>query len=545
MNLSRFAVVGCLGLLLAAPAHAGADGGKMKNAPQAGRWHPETPLLRNLPAGTVVQTRISRVELYPGGALIERVGQVEVAPGEVRLVVPALPYAVAVNSLQISGFGKDAQAGSTFLEAGTLVEARPKELVDLEIARDAVERQDQGLAQREEALQARLELLTGLAGNAAGQAGIAPEALAKMLDYAQAERMRVAADLAKVQEERAQVAPKLEALRKDHTELQTKLQRPVKHVVVEVSVLGRTKIPLQVRYFVAGPSWRPRHIARYEPETGQLQIATQAWCLQDTGEDWQDVDVSVSTTQPAAGLEAPYGRPLEVWTDKLDEGVRAHESRAVREDPGGGSGLAAGGPQRFELGKVSIPSGELGKRLPLESATAVAQVDRLAVPRIDGAVYMTLQWKNPRLTPVLAGEAALLRGSDYVGTAALPAVHPGELLTLPFGRDPQLTIRRERVSRDTDNSAKAVTMKQRFRFVLQNSSARPASLEVREQLPVPRDRSVKVSQDAGTLAATPGGKDLPAGTVLWHLDVPAGAQKVWEFAWTLVAPAGTRVLGAD
>ncbi|MBI5609991.1 MAG: DUF4140 domain-containing protein, partial [Deltaproteobacteria bacterium] len=272
MTAFRVAALACLGLLLAAPAHAGADSGKLKNAPQAGRWRPETPLLRNLPVGTVVQTRISKVELYPGGALIERVGQVEVAPGDVRLVVPALPYAVAVNSLQISGFGKEAQAGSTFLEAGTLVEARPKELVDLENARDAVERQDQGLAQREEALQARLELLTGLAANAAGQAGITPDALAKMLDYAQQERLRAMADLAKVQEERALLAPKLEALRKDHTELQTKLQRPVKHVVVEVSVLGRTKIPLRVRYFLAGPSWRPRHIARYEPETGQLQI---------------------------------------------------------------------------------------------------------------------------------------------------------------------------------------------------------------------------------------------------------------------------------
>lgn len=538
-------VLPLIGLLAGMPALAGADGGKMKNAQYNQRWRPETPQLRDLPVGTVVQTQITKVELYPGGALIERVGAVEVGPGEARLVVPSLPYALQVNSLQISGFGKEAVAGSTLLEAGTMVEARPKELVDLETARDQLERQDQVLGQREDALQQRIELLTTNATQAGGQAGITPEALNKMLDFAFQERLRVTMELGKVQDERAALQPKLEALRKDHEALKAKLQRPVKHVVVEVTAATKVRIPLTVRYFLHGPSWQARHVVRYEPASGQLHVATQAWCLQDTGEDWNDVQLAVSTARLAAGLDAPQGQALEVWTDKLDEGVRARESAASGEHAGHGAGLPVAGPQRFQLGKASVPSGDRGRKVAMDSASGSAAATRLAVPRADSGVYLTLQWKNPRKSAVLPGEAALLHGSDYVGTATLPAVHPGEMLTLPFGRDPQFSAARLRILRETDSSGRGVALHQRFSYELQNQTLTAATVEVRDQLPTGRDRSVKVSQEPGGLASAAGGKELPAGTLIWRVDVPAGASKTWELGWTVTAPAGTRVLGAD
>lgn len=544
-RLRWLAMLPLVGLLGSLPVLAGADGGKAKNAQYNARWRPETPLLRDLPVGTVVQTHITKIELYPGGALIERAGTAVLGPGEARLVVPSLPDALQVNSLQISGFGKEAVAGSTLLEAGTMVEARPKELVDLESGRDQLERQDQVLGQREEALQQRLELLTTNATQAGGSGGITPEALNKMLDFAFQERLRVTMELGKVQDERATLQPKLEALRKDHEALKARLQRPVKHVVIEVTAATRVKIPLIVRYFVHGPSWRPRHVVRYEPATGQLSVATQAWCLQDTGEDWSDVQLAVSTARLAAGLEAPVVQPLEVWTDKLDEGVRARESQAVGEHSGPRIGLPSAGPQRFELGKATVPSGERGRKVALDAAVAPAAAERLAVPRADKGVYLTLQWKNPRQSAVLPGEAALLYGSDYVGTATLPAIHPGEVLTLPFGRDPQFSVIRQRIVRESENSARSVTLHQRFSYALLNESRTAASVEVRDQLPTARDRSVKVSQDPGGLTSVPGGKELPTGTVIWRIDVAPGAPKSWEFGWSVVAPAGTRVLGVD
>ena len=117
------------------------------------------PMLRNLPEGQVVDSKITHVEVYPSGALIERVGTVNLDSGEHRLVIPGLPNAIQAKSLYISGFSKDATAGSTFLESGTLVEFRPAELVKLEGELQALEEEEMELTSLEAALKSRKELM--------------------------------------------------------------------------------------------------------------------------------------------------------------------------------------------------------------------------------------------------------------------------------------------------------------------------------------------------------------------------------------------------
>lgn len=527
-------------LLLPAPTLAGGKNfeGQYRN------WRPDAPLLRNLPDGTLVQTRITRVEIYPGGALIERSAEVELPPGESRLVVPALPDAIQATSLQIAGFGKEAVAGSTFLEAGTLVEARPKELVELEQALSQLEGEDRQLAAREAALHQRKDLLAGIVAKlSVSGPGVAE--VVRALDLVQQESLRIDAELAKLDADRQKLTPRLEAVRQDHDELKKRLQRPVKHVVVEVTAQSKVKLPLLLRYFLHGPTWKPRHVARFDPQGGQLTLETYAWLVQDTGEDWQDVPLTVATARPGGGLHAPVAGPMEVHADKQDEGVVAGEARRLREDPDTASGLAAGGLRLFQAGKVSLPSGERGRRVLLETTQAAAETTRLAVPRLEPGVYLRLQWKNPRITPLLAGEAALLHGADYVGTATLPVVQPGEVLTLPFGRDPLVTVTRTRTAREVVEAGRGQTIRHVYAFSARNDLGKPVAVEVRDQLPVAKDRAVKVSHDGGSLPAAPGGKDQAAGTLVWKLEVPAGQQTAWDLRWSVSVPAGQRVLGAD
>jgi uncharacterized protein (TIGR02231 family) len=237
---------------------------------------------------------------------------------------------------------------------------------------------------------------------------------------------------------------------------------------------------------------------------------------------------------------------VEVSAEKQDAGRVAGEARGLSEVGNQTFVPAPGGQREFAVsGMVTVESGSKGRRVLLETVKAQADASRTAIPRANPGVYLRLAIRNPLITSLLAGEAALFNGADYVGSAVIPVVLPGETLTLPFGRDPAVDLVRARTSRDVDAAAKGQTIRYRYRFSATSRLPRPVTVEVRDLLPVAKDRSVKVAMDAGSPAPAPGPKDSPQGTILWRMDVPAGGTQSWEFGFSVSAPAGQRIVGAD
>jgi len=502
-------------------------------------------MLRDLPEGTVLLSRMTRVEVYPTGALIERQASVKLEEGRHRLVLPALPESVDPAALYISGFGADASAGSTFVEAGTLVEARPKHLVELEQRLAKAERQQRTLTDREAVLGKRLELLVANSVSLGGGPRLAPEQLTALLDRAEAELTGLHARIAEVQQQSAELEPEVTALREQHQALLAELQRPVKHVVVEVTTRRATELPLVVRYYVGGPTWEPRHVARWNPREDKLTLETYAWVVQRTGESWEEVQLVVAAARAERGLRAPSGHALLVQLQKGHERVagQAHRLRELATSPARGFGQQA---RRFTLkDKASVLSGQRGQRVLLETLTLTAEARRVAIPRVAPGVYLELALRNPRLTSLLAGAVALFHGSDYVGTASLPAVLPGEQVVLPFGPDPEVHIERRLAGREATQRGRTQKIAYRLEYTLRSGLGRPARVVVKEQLPTSRDRLVRVTTTADELGSSKGGRDEPAGTRIWTVTVPPGGEEAWTLGYSVSAPVGRRVAGID
>ncbi len=539
--------LGLLGFAGGVAAGEGQQAQKYSNArfQMARSFRAAAPLLRDIPAGNVVESKTTRVDVYPSGALIERTGSVVLTAGEQRIVVPALPEGLQAASLHVSGFGAGAVAGSTFLESGTLIETRPPELVELEETLRTLEARERVLAASDAALLQRREFLIENGKRLTADGLPSVDALRQTLDFATAELEAIDAKRADIAEKRLELAPDLEQYRREHQELRARLERPVKHVVIEVTAKEARELPLVIRYFVTGPSWTPRHVARYDTNSGELTLETYAWVVQETGEAWENVTLHISTARPAEGLMPPQAPAPQVWLEEGRQRVAGEVQRLGEQAGFAAVGGSAGLRDFAPAGAVTVASNARGRRILLETTGVQTEARRVAVPRINPAVYLLLSLRNERMTALLPGEASLFNGTDYVGTAALPAALPGEAIVLPFGRDAAVTVARTRVARDSGGDGRRQELRYRYQFQAQNRLGRDVAVEVREDLPTTDDRRAKVTLTPPELRPIPAGRGESSGTLTWLIQLPAGGNQSWDLAYTVAAPGGLRVMGAD
>ncbi len=111
-------------------------------------------------------------------------------------------------------------------------------------------------------------------------------------------------------------------------------------VTVSVESAGAGDFELEVIYTVYGAQWEPLYDARVQllvPDSpdglleGKLQLSYLAKITQNTGEDWNDVALTLSTAQPNLGTLPPKLEPLYVDVSRPAMPAMAAPCREARQ----------------------------------------------------------------------------------------------------------------------------------------------------------------------------------------------------------------------
>ncbi|MBK9519375.1 MAG: DUF4139 domain-containing protein [Anaeromyxobacter sp.] len=209
-------------------------------------------------------------------------------------------------------------------------------------------------------------------------------------------------------------------------------------------------------YLVGSASWQPTYDARLLPETGQVELTFLGTVSQQSGEDWADARLTVSTAEPSRGLWVPGLEPL--WLQKappprpvrgpmpmaaapaelkrgqavelLAEGdAMAHQEVALEAPVAEvAQGLLAAtftAPRR-----ETVDGAGRARTVTLARYTLAAQVSRTAALRVDPVAYLTATGRTaPRAAAARAGPR--LGGATSWWGARRPMLPPrGELVGL-------------------------------------------------------------------------------------------------------------------
>lgn len=352
------------------------------------------------------------------------------------------------------------------------------------------------------------------------------------------------------------------ALDEDLSPLLIKLDNPNATgmtVKVELEVDEAGPLEVELRYQVFGASWTPSYNARLDAASDQVELEYFGVVTQHTGEDWDDVELELSTANPSVSGALPELRPWFLGRDAYGASTRVVDNIAGgrghfetgTSSPGappapadaliastmaadvGGSGAVVFAIQ----GRRSIAGDGSAQRLPVGTQTFAAKMELSTVPKAAPQVFRRANIRYDGAVPLLPGPIASYVGSDYVGSGYTKAVVPGEPLLLAFGTDDRLKVERQLVSRKQDyvGGRKNTRYTLHFRIQIQNFSGERQTLELLDQIPVAEVDKVTVKLLEITEHLPPGPDDGP-GIYRWKLVLPDGARETLEVKFSVTAP---------
>lgn len=356
------------------------------------------------------------------------------------------------------------------------------------------------------------------------------------------------------------LAERLSAARSELSKVQAPSERVTRRVEVELeSDAASTEGELALEYSVREAGWYPAYDVREDADGKKVSFTYYGTVVQATGEDWKDVDLTLSTAKPSESAQVPTLRALQLSGYKREKRpvriVSYGKDAEKKRDAGPVGGLIAGTGGRAEIddrglavtftikGKESLPADRRPHKVEVTTSMLDATLGYEAIPKISPWVYLKATAKNSTPFPILAGEVDVFRSSGYVGTGTLEYIAPGEEFAVSLGVDEDLKVKRiidERVDRAPKLFGSTRTISYGYSIELSNFKKAPQSVTLVENIPVSQRKEIKVSVREGTTKPDEKNDD---GFLRWKVTLAPGEQKTVMFGYLVEAPESFQFSG--
>ena len=532
----------------------------------------------------VSPSRITAVTVYQGTGLVTREVDVPGGPGLMELVVsPLSPETIDGSLFTESSDGirvlttryRTRAVKEDTREAVRKIE---KQIKDFQAKTQDLQKQLEVIAQNQQFL-AKLEgFTTATMQQMTEKGGLNAEATLKLVNYVTETRARDAARQVQLQHEIEGNNESIQFGQRQLAELAAGSSKTERDAVIVVDKANAAAGKVRLNYLVAAASWKPLYKLHAGSGKEPVQVEYLAAIEQQSGEDWDDVDLVLSTAQPMLSASPPELLALDISiVGRGPQGITAaggamaplsqldslRQSKDLRKQAqqemnrswgaaaGGYLNAAAAADQWAELlaREDADPSTLATARegpsvafhlpvkftVPSRTDQQLVEVTRLdlppawfykAVPILSPQVYRLATLTNQSKYVLLPGDATMYLGTDFVGRMSLPLVAIGEQFTVGFGADPQIQVDRQLVGKT--HSIQGGNQVQSYDYRIRVSSFKSAEIEVQIWDRLPRAEAETV--DVELVQATPDlskdpaylRSDRPKGLLRWDLSLKPG-----------------------
>jgi uncharacterized protein (TIGR02231 family) len=489
---------------------------------------------------------IRTVTVYPDRAQVIREHRVEISSGAGMLTIAALPARLDPGSLRVRAEGPD---GLTLhhIETRTVHGrdlAHPEERALSEALLKARDER-QMLTNRREAETLKLAFIRRLAETGGGsESGLPPEAWTGAWERIGQGATEVFRETSEVDQRARSVDAEIARLESALNALRTG-QRESMEVMVHYHAPNAGAGVITLEYQVPGAAWIPLYEARLDTASGRLEFIHRAEVRQNTGEDWQNVELHVSTARPTLGGRLPE---LEPWFIDVAPPVRPMmrgeaDTLATMAAPAPMAEAtleATGFTARYRVPeRVSLRSDHRQQHFRLGSREYDADLSARAVPARSPHVYLFAETTFEGDAPLLPGVVTLIQDGLMAGQTRVASLAPGAPLRLAFGVDDRIEVRRE-IDRDSLGREGLLRRQNRlergYRIKIENRHEGPMRVTILDRLPVPRDDRIKVVLSPSSTAPTRQDVEGRPGVLAWDLELDGGASETLRFVYTVAWP---------
>lgn len=252
-----------------------------------------------------VKTTAEKVMLFIDGAQVTRTKQVDIPAGTSSLIFTGLSPYMDAQSMQVSAKGKititAVNQQYNYIDSLSVSEKQQNLQSELKKIEKQLKEQNASLKQ----ISAENEMLKTNCTVSNKNTAISLTTIKEVNLYYSTQLKALQSKELAVNEQITELTQKQNKLNAELAQLSGKSVVPMGEVVVNVNAPAACKATFTLNYYVKNAGWFPSYDIRSSSLSDPISIVYKANIFQNTKEDWKNVELSLSSSNPTTGSVAP------------------------------------------------------------------------------------------------------------------------------------------------------------------------------------------------------------------------------------------------
>lgn len=263
-------------------------------------------------------SRVIAVTVFQGQALVTREVELPDTDGLFAVAVEGLPERLVPGSLYAEPGGGVEVRSVRYREQPVETDTR-EEVQEIDAQIEQLSDELGAITKRRDLLGSRTEYLDSLEGFTAstamselGHGVLNAETLGQLTNLVFEQRERIAEEELDLTRRERELNQELELLKRERETLASNVSRVQRRAIVFLNAPEADGATLRLTYLVSGASWSPSYNLRADDDRTEVVVEYNASVQQMSGEDWEDVRMTLSTATPSLVAKAPSLDTLEI-----------------------------------------------------------------------------------------------------------------------------------------------------------------------------------------------------------------------------------------
>lgn len=518
---------------------------------------------------------VHKVTVFLDRALIERTATVQLPVGENMVSLDGLTTDLVDESVRVGGTGT---AGASITDVNVqpefLDKANAEEIANRQSEIDELTDELRRHNDRASVIATQREFILALKtppAPAPGTPRINVKEFQDLVQYVARALNELADQIRDIDAKRTVVKNRLDAATKRLNEIRSQAGTSKKRIIITTTAVKAGTMNLTVSYIVSNASWHPAYDARVNTATGAIDWTYVGTVSQETGENWDNVPLTLSTARPTQGTQIPElsawflqpfwpqvasGRGAGMFRSKgmnpAEAGDMASAPVALRTEAETEIGHAAVDIEQHVLSTtfaiaspMSIPSDNRPHKVIIATTSLSGILEHVTVPRLSRDVFLRARAGNSTAAPFLAGEVRVFVDNQFVATASIPTIVPGDSLKLALGANDAISAERRLISKVQEyNGLIAKTYKWNYEFLttITNNAKGETTIDVLDQLPLSQNEKIIIENRDITPAPS---ETSDARVMTWHWSLKPGEKREIRVKYSVEYPRDMQVAGME
>ncbi len=387
--------------------------------------------------------------------------------------------------------------------------------------------------------------------------------------------LKLAADFyrSRIKEINAEIF-RLEKKEKDANEILTRLNNQLTELnaiganraAAEITLLFSASAPVKstitIKYLVTDAGWAPSYDIISEDVTQLLTLKYKAKVFNNTGVDWNDIKMRLSTADPTMSAAKPvvsawylnYNQPsisqsnYEITTQSAE----GYEQNIPVQNDIANLALQKKGPVQFaqiQIGEMSadfdiklsysIPSDAKPYIVDVTEYKLKANYSHFSVPKIDRDAFLIAKIADWEDLELVEGPADIYVGGSYSGQSYIYTRSVDDTLDLSLGRDKNVVVTRTKLKDFSSVKLLGSNRKETYAFeiAVKNNHKSAVTIEINDQIPVSQNSEITVE----VLELSKADYDPLSGKLKWLLTLQPGETQKLNLSFSVKYPKNKTV----